>query len=274
MGMPVLMSIFYQQGYTTKEEMDNIMIIGHRGGASLGPENTLECIRKGIEAGADMIEVDIHLTRDNHIVICHDQSINRTTNGKGLIRELSLDDIRQYRVIDDNGVMTDEHLPTLEEVMDLIQQAREGGNPCKLLIEIKRTNDIYQGIEELLWTEIKRRHATGWVFVQSFNDSVLKNLHQIAPSLRLEKLFFLKFPGLPVVIDGFNMSWFSYEKYEYVYSFNMHYLWLTDSFLDDVHNHGKEVKIWTLEGPPAPHKRVDGIITNRPDLWKGCVSPR
>ena len=68
-------------------------------------------------------------------------------------------------------------------------------------------------------------------------------------------------------MDWFHFSYFSYEKYHYISSFNMNYLWLTRSFLNDIHSHGKEVKVWTLEAPKAPHLDVDGIITNRPDLW-------
>ena len=266
LGFPVVLQVFSKKDYNIKE-LENMEIIGHRGGASIGPENTLACYKKGIEAGADMIEIDIHLTKDNHIVICHDQSINRTTNGEGLIREMRLDDIRQYRVIDSDGNLTDEKIPTLDEVFDLFLEIRAGGNPCKLLIEIKRTNDIYQGIEELLLQKINSCHAKEWVVVQSFNDFALEKIHRLDPTIRLEKLFFFKLPGLPIIMDWFHFTYFSYEKYKYVSSFNMNYLWLTRSFIRDIHRHGKEIKVWTLEGTDAPHMDVDGIITNRPDLW-------
>lgn len=266
LGFPVVLQVFSKKGYNIKE-LENMEIIGHRGGASIGPENTLACYKKGIEAGADMIEIDIHLTKDNHIVICHDQSINRTTNGEGLIREMGLDDIRQYRVIGADGNLTDEKIPTLDEVFDLFLEIRAGGNPCKLLIEIKRTNDIYQGIEELLLQKINSCHAKEWVVVQSFNDFALEKIHRLDPTIRLEKLFFFKLPGLPIIMDWFHFTYFSYEKYKYISSFNMNYLWLTRSFIRDIHRHGKEIKVWTLEGTDAPHMDVDGIITNRPDLW-------
>jgi glycerophosphoryl diester phosphodiesterase len=263
---PVLLQLFYQWGYN-KNELMNMVIIGHRGGASIGIENTLACYQKGIEAGADMIEIDIHQTKDNHIVICHDQSIDRTTNGKGLIRDMTLSEIRQYRCIDKDGHATNELIPTLDEVFDLFLRTRATGNPCKLLIEIKRTNDIYQGIEERLLKKIASCNAKDWVTVQSFNDFALEKIHQLDPTIRLEKLFFFKLPGLPIIMDWFHFTKFSYEKYNYVSSFNMNYRWLTRNFLNDIHRHGKEVKIWTLEGTDAPHLDVDGIITNRPDLW-------
>lgn len=266
LGFPVLLHVFNEWGYN-KNELKDMEIIGHRGGASIGPENTLACYKKGIEAGADMIEIDIHLTKDNRIVVCHDQSINRTTNGKGLIREMTLNEIRQYRCLDADGNVTDQQVPTLDEVFDLMLETRAAGNPCKLLIEIKRTRNIYQGIEELLLEKINNCNAKDWIIVQSFNDFALERIHQLDPSVRLEKLFFFKLPGLPVIMDWFHFTTFSYEKYHYISSFNMNYLWLTRSFLRDIHSHGKEVKVWTLEGTDAPRLDVDGIITNRPDLW-------
>lgn len=266
LAVPLVLHLFYKRGYNNKD-LEHMEIIGHRGGASIGPENTLACYRKGIEAGADMIEIDIHLTKDGKIIICHDQSINRTTNGTGIIREMTFDKIRQYRAIDADGNITDQQLPSLDEVFELFTQVRSAGNPCKLLIEIKRTNDIYHGIEDLLLQKINFYHAKDWVVVQSFNDFSLEILHKLDPTIRLEKLFFFKLPGLPIIMDWFHFSYFSYEKYNYISSFNMNYRWLTKSFLNDIHRHGKEVKIWTLEGTDAPHLDVNGIITNRPDLW-------
>ena len=266
LASPVVLHLFYDWGYNNKD-LKHMMIIGHRGGASIGPENTLACYQKGIDAGADMIEIDIHLTKDGKIVICHDQSIDRTTNGEGKIREMTFDEIRQYRAVDADGHVTDQQLPSIDEVFDLFVKTRQAGNPCKLLIEIKRTNDIYQGIEELLLQKIEYYHAKDWVVVQSFNDFALEIIHKLDPTIRLEKLFFFKFPGLPIIMDWFHFSYFSYEKYSYISSFNMNYRFLTRSFQNDIHRHGREVKVWTLEGTDAPHLDVDGIITNRPDLW-------
>ena len=244
-----------------------MIIIGHRGGASLAPENTLACYRKGIEAGADMIEIDIHLTRDGHVVVCHDESVDRTTDGKGLIRELTLDEIRQLHIVDRNGQQTNERIPTLEEVFQLFQEVRSNGNPCKLLIEIKRTRNIYQGLEEKLLEQIYQNKASEWVTVQSFNDFALEHIHELDPCIRLEKLLFCKLPLLPFIIDGYHISRFSYEKYSYVRSFNFYYHGIWYSLLNDIHAHNKEVKIWTLEDLNAPALNVDGIITNRPDIW-------
>ena len=103
--------------------------------------------------------------------------------------------------------------------------------------------------------------------VQSFNDFALEKIHLLDPGIRLEKLLFAKLPGLPLIIDGYQLTFFSYDKYSYIKSFNFYYRSIWKSLLDDLHAHGKEVKLWTLEDLNAPALNVDGIITNRPDLW-------
>lgn len=248
-------------GYSA-DEIKKVTVVAHRGGASLGPENTLACIEKGIEAGADMIEVDVHLTRDGALLVCHDQSIDRTTNGKGLIRDLTLAQIKSHRVVNADGGLTQEQLPTLEEVMTLVK------GRCRLLIEIKRTGSIYMGIEAKVLDVINRFDARDWVVVQSFNDSVLETLHRLSPTQRLEKLIIFKFPLLPLIFDG-TLTGFNYQKYSYIASFNFYKGALSPSLAKSIHAHGKEVKVWTLDGPQeAPHLPVDAVITNRPDLWK------
>lgn len=259
--LTVIPNMFVKKGIDSAK-VEKLQIVAHRGGAGIGLENTLSCIEKGIGSGADAIEVDIHLTKDGHILICHDESVDRTTNGKGKIRDLNLSEIREFRVVDADGNNTDEHLPTLGEVMSLVD------GRTKLLVEIKRTGDIYQGLEQKLLDEIIQYEASSWVVIQSFNDSVLENIYQLNQGLRLEKLFFFKFPGLPFIFDG-GVSKFSFEKYNYVSSFNIFYQAATCGLIDDIHKQGKEVKIWTLDDPEStPDLPVDGIITDRPDLWK------
>lgn len=260
-GVSFLPGLIYKKGYTA-QEIKRLIVVGHRGGAGLGPENTLLAIERGIQAGADMIEIDIHQTKDGKVVVCHDQSIDRTTTGTGLIRDLTLKEIRATRIVDENGNVTNQTIPTLDEVLDLIN------GRVKLLVEIKRTQDIYQGIEQKLVDAINAHNAGSWVVAQSFNDSVLENLHAISPDLRLEKLWVGKFAGLGTGFD-INFCKYDLEKYSYVSSFNFFYLAVTKSMIDQLHQHGIQVKIWTVKGPEdTPHLPVDGIITNYPDLWK------
>lgn len=248
------------KGYTDAEQRA-LTIVAHRGGASIGPENTLENIERGIQAGADMIEIDVHLTADGHVVVCHDQTVDRTTNGSGRIRNMTLDSIRQYNIVY-RGETTELKIPTFSEVLQLVDHR------CRLLVEIKRTNNIYQGIEQKVAELIREYGARDEVVVQSFNNSVLENMHACAPELRLEKLVICKVPGLPLIFDG---TFSSSDIFDcpYIESFNFFHGSVTEAEIRAMERNGKEVKIWTLEGPEsAIHLPVTGIITNRPDLWK------
>lgn len=112
-------------------EEKKITITAHRGGAALAPENTLAAVRLGMELGVDYIEIDIHQTADNQLVVCHDMTIDRTTNGRGKICNMTLDEIRSFNIVYCDSV-TDLKIPTLDEVLALVD------GKTKLLIEIKK----------------------------------------------------------------------------------------------------------------------------------------
>lgn len=235
------------------------IIIAHRGGALLGTENSLSCIEKGIQTGADMVEVDLHLTADKQIVVCHDQSVDRTTNGKGKIEEMTLDQIQSLRILNHDGSVSNESIPTLEQVLALCK------GRCPLLLEIKKKrDDQYPGIEALADSIVKSYQMEKEVVFQSFNDDVLCKLHAIDPSLRLEKLLIARMGN--VLIDN-NFSKFSWEKYNFVASFNIFHYFASERFINDMHAHGKEVKVWTIDDPAKAPAKADGIISDRPDLF-------
>ena len=260
MMTPFVPGVFAKKGYTPKE-MTGMTIVAHRGGAGMGIENSLGCIGKGMESGADMIEIDIHLSKDGQIIVCHDRTIGRTTDGKGRISDLTLDEIRRFSLVDRHGQPVGEKIPTLDEVLDLIV------GKCRLLIEIKHKKNVYKGIEALLVEKIKARDAYSWITVQSFNDSVLETIHSIDSRVRLEKLCFFIRPGRGKLFDG-SFTEFNYDKYHFISSFNIFHLCVSRSLAEELHSHGKEIKMWTLTSPDkAVNMPVDGIITDRPDLW-------
>ena len=238
-----------------------LIVVAHRGGAALGPENSLGCIAKGIEAGAKWIEVDVHLSADGEIVVCHDTSVDRTTDGSGYISETGYTQLRRLRLKDGDGNLTDEHLPTLDEVLDLIE------GKAGLLLEIKHSRHSRPGIEQACVDCIRRHGASDRVVIQSFDDEVLEEVHRLAPEIRLEKLLFFAATGLGFEFDG-GFSSFDFGKYDYIASFNVYYLAASRSFVEKAHAHGKEVKVWTLDKYDADLvELVDGVITNDPRLF-------
>lgn len=226
-------------------------IIAHRGGAGLGNENTLSCISKGLSYGPDMIEIDVHLTSDCEVVVCHDPYIDRTTDSKGIISEMTLKEVKAAHIVDASGNSTNEKIPTLREVIEHI------GGRAAILLEIKREDDTDDGLERFCLDIIYEYGLQGSIVVQSFNDIVLERFHTMDPSIRLEKLLFVR---------PFNMT--EVASKTWISGYNIYYRGLvTKRFVDRMHKMGKEVKVWTIKKPSQiPCGNLDGIITDRPDL--------
>ncbi len=247
----ILLTLF--AGCTEVMELNglNKTVVAHRGGANLGPENTLYCIEKGLEAGADMIEIDVHLSADGEIVVCHDDDVNRTTNGKGLISEMDYAQVRALKVIDSEGNETDEYIPLLHEVLSLIK------GRAKLLLEIKQSRHSLEGIEQACLECINALGMKEDVVIQSFDDDVIETVHALDPSVRVEKLLYAAPP-----------FFFNFKKYDYVASFNVYHGMVSRTFIRKAHARGKEVKVWTLnERNDKLVNSVDGVITNEPALF-------
>ena len=232
-------------------------IIAHRGGAGLGPENTLSCIEKGLGCKhTSMIEIDVHLTKDGQVVVMHDPDVDRMTNGSGKIEDMTLAELKALRIAEAGAagskVADAERIPTLEEVLQLI------GNRAEVLLEIKIPDDRDDGLEKACLDIIKAAGAYGRVTVQSFNDIVLDRFHKLDPAIRLEKLLFVR---------PFNLRKIAQQKH--IRSYNIYRRGLvTPRFVSRMHALGKEVKVWTLQSPEQYHARnLDGVITDRPDLF-------
>ncbi len=127
---------------------DYVFVIAHRADWRNFPENSLEAIESAIKMGVDIVELDIHRTADGKLVVCHDSSINRTTNGKGKIKELTLDYIRSRYLRAGHGATTRYKMPTLEEALDV----------CKgrVLINLDKGINYYDQVMEML---IERKMA-------------------------------------------------------------------------------------------------------------------
>ncbi|MGN0091996.1 MAG: glycerophosphodiester phosphodiesterase family protein [Alistipes sp.] len=124
-------------------ESEYVIVISHRGDWRNYPENSLEAIESAINMGVDIVEMDIHRTADGVLVLCHDKTINRTTNGKGKISEITYDSIRRCCLRSEHGVkMPKYHMPTLAEALDLCRN--------RVMINIDKGYDYYDQILPLL----------------------------------------------------------------------------------------------------------------------------
>lgn len=101
---------------------DHILVVSHRGDWRYAPENSLQAIQRCIDLGVDIIELDFRLSKDGHLVAIHDETVDRTTNGKGQVSELSLEEIKKLRLKNACGVRhSRQQVPTMEEVMNLVK---------------------------------------------------------------------------------------------------------------------------------------------------------
>ncbi len=252
---------------------DNIIITGHRGAAGLAPENTLSAIREGIKY-ADRIEIDVHQSKDGKIVVMHDASVNRTTNGKGKIKDLEWSYLSKL----DAGSwfsqkFQGEKIPLLEEVIDVVC-------PTKiLLIEIKEGE--YPDIEENIVNIIREKNVIDKVIIQSFSTKILEKIHSIEPRITLHKLFAkqIYFFGFPITfIQAFHIynfaTLFYVEKYPYIQEYSIFHKFITKHFIKNLDKKSgkKMINVWVENNPERAHKLiekgVDGIITDYPNRFK------
>ncbi|WP_223593784.1 glycerophosphodiester phosphodiesterase family protein [Neobacillus bataviensis] len=166
------------------------VVAAHRGVPSIAPENTMASYRKAYEMGADMIETDVQRTKDGKLVIMHDYSVDRTTNGKGNVKDLTLEQIRAL----DAGIkfspdFQGEKVPTFKEYLDEFK-----GKDVVLLVEIKA-----DGIEKQVMEEIEQAGMVDHVVIQSFNSNHIRNTHGINPEVGTGYLYSA---AVPPTIDG------------------------------------------------------------------------
>jgi len=236
----------------------NHTLIAHRGGSRAKfPENSISAIKNTMEEGkADRIEIDIHQTRDNVLVVMHDKSINRTTTGKGLIIDFSYQELLKYHLKKSNN---DEKIPSLEDVIKTINEK------CKLVIELKYGHSFYPDIEKRTVDMIKKYNAEDWCIIHSFDDDILWKIHNLDLSLHLHKLLVGKLRFLPIIIDN-KVRFKTLEDYQYVDEFSVFYLFANKEIIESSKNINKRVNAWTVNDDEKKKKLlqigVSGIITD------------
>lgn len=150
-------------------------LYAHRGVMAHHPENTISAFQASLDAKADGIEADVHMTKDGELVLIHDETIDRTTDGQGRVTDMTLMELRTVNA----GVMfgVDDRIPTLDELIELCL-----GTSLRLNLEVKTDIERYPGIEQRLVDTIRNRHVpVEQVVFSSFNHATLRRLHRLAP---------------------------------------------------------------------------------------------
>lgn len=219
-----------------------MQIMGHRGAPREEPENTRRSLRRALEIGVDAVEVDVHLSRDGRVVVIHDDTVDRTTNGHGRVRDLTFAELRKL----DAG--KGERLPSLEEVIDLVR------GRAHLVVEVK---DPEAGLPVL--RIFQEREIFPDAHVISFWHPLVKALKEQEPRLRTGVLLV----GCPVDPAGMARA----AKAE---ALVLNYAYVTPELVAAAHAHGLLVYVWNIDDLETLKAylplNLDGIGTNRPDV--------
>ena len=158
----------------------------HRGGALLWPENSLLAFRSATAMGADYLELDVHLTRDDEVVVIHDPTLDRTTTGAGPVRDRTLAELAPLRLRDRTGALTDEQIPTLDQVVAL---AVAGKRQVLLEIKVDAQRRHYPGIEEKVFAVLDRHRFVPFAIVMAFEAETWRRVRRLRPAARAGALY-------------------------------------------------------------------------------------
>lgn len=225
----------------------------HRGASADAPENTLPAFELALAQGAQGLEFDVQLTRDDEVVVIHDETLERTTDGHGWVADHSLDQLRAL----DAGVrhkgFAGTRIPTLGEVLDLTR-----GTGVTLNIELKNSKMRYKGMEERVVEILAGRPASGPVVLSSFNHYSLLRLHDLDRGLTLGALYSERL----------------YRPWDYVPKLKATALHPParavrgPKFVRRCAHAGLSLHVWTVDVPAEVRRLadlgVDAVITNHP----------
>ena len=244
------------------------LVVAHRGGAALAPENTLAAFANAIKLGVDMVECDVHLSKDGELVVMHDPDVSRTTDGKGQIGELTLAEIKKLNdAAKFPGGYAAQAVPTLAELLDLVK------GKVGIQIEIKLTagNQRYPGIEHKVVDAVNARGMADQVIVISFDFPTIKEVKAIDPRIKT---------GALVQANWFQTRALDQIAKEIIETTGADYFMPTAgpvnaAMINAVHAGGLKMGVWTVDAPQDMQRYaswgVDAITTNRPDELKRVV---
>ena len=164
--------------------MNSPLVWAHRGASGYAPENTIEAFQLAANIGADGVELDVQLTRDGQIVVCHDETIDRTSDGAGWLKDYTLDELKNMNFDNGNKAYEGAEIPTLQEVFDVL---RDTG--LVINIELKTGIIFYPGLEEAIVELTKANHFEDRVIYSSFNHYSVMKIKELDPQAKTGFLY-------------------------------------------------------------------------------------
>jgi glycerophosphoryl diester phosphodiesterase len=240
-------------------------IIAHRGDSAHRPENTIASFKRAVEVGADLVELDVQLSKDRQAVVMHDVTIERTTDGKGKVGELTLAELKRFSAGYPGKFGKEyaaERVPSLAEVLSLVR------GKARVMIEIKKESvsaSDEDGIEAAVVADVQKAGMASDVALISFERRALVRCARLAPDMLRGPLFYRAesdevLSGAKEVEAGFVMP----EK-----------SMLSDALADAVHGAGLKIATWVVDEPTELRSLLKfdlyGVGTNCPGILLDAI---
>lgn len=229
-------------------------IFAHRGYSGKYPENTMIAFKKALECGVDGIELDIQLTKDGEVVIIHDETIDRTTTGKGFVIDYTYEELEKFDASFKFKDLGFNKIPTLREYFQLVKDYDIVTN-----VELKTGINEYLGIEEKVWELIKEYNLEEKVIISSFNHFSVMRMKKIAPQLKYG------FLSEDWIIDAGK-----YTHSHGVQCYHPRFNNLVPNVIKELKKYNLEINTWTVnleeDMKYLYSNNIDVIITNYPEL--------
>lgn len=167
----------WSQFRATRHQRTRPLVVAHRGAPDLQPENTLASFALALTQGADVLETDLHLTRDDQIVLFHDKTLDRMTDGQGLLRNYTLAELKRFQTRAPTGVLTHSPIPTLTDLMEAT------GAQTPLLLELKDPRFVERQAAARLVELLERYDMVQRCAIVSFHPDYVAGVAAVAPTI-------------------------------------------------------------------------------------------
>jgi len=237
-------------------DAQNVEIIAHRGASFDAPENTLASVNLAWERNTDAVEIDVHLSKDNEIMVIHDKDTKRTAGKKLIVKESISSELRKldvgsFKRADYKG----EKIPFLNEVIETVPEGK------KLFVEIKCGTEILQFLKEVFINSGKIERLV----IISFDFDVVAGAKKIMPEVPAYLLHYN-------LLGDYSTKWIDKANEANLDGLNFRYKGISEEFIKNVHDAGMKIYAWTVDDPEEAAvltgSGIDGITTNRPGWMK------
>jgi len=238
-------------------------LAAHRGGAALWPENSRLAFRNAVGLGADYLEFDVHLSRDGEVVVIHDPTLDRTTTGTGPVKDRTLAELRALRLRDRSGAVTDETVPTLDEVVTI---AKSGGRRLLLEIKVDAGRTRYAGIEERVLAVLDRHGMGAATVIMAFERDTWGRIRALRPDIQAGALYSARsLQSGSAVVRAIEDA-----REAGVLFVGLAYPLVTGEAVAAARSAGVTLGAWTVNDPDlmrlVVQRGVSVLITDRPDV--------